>query len=262
VIVCDLGDAWQVVMQPDHAELSGQFAAAWGNDDFAAPKPLESVLRAGRRHDDGWAVWERSPQLDESGAPCNFIGVHVPSHLAFWRAAVAAVEEEDPYAGLLVSMHGAGIYRMRYGTQPEMKMALAGEVKDLVDAFVAEQEGAFEARRDALGVSEAEAQANYRLLQAVDRLSLAFCMSDARSPAGGTIAAVPRDYDGGETPLEIIPDGPFRAALRPFPFRGEETFTLRRHVLPKARWDSGEAFREALFADGPETVEITIAPSG
>ncbi|MEA2245684.1 MAG: hypothetical protein QOH46_213 [Solirubrobacteraceae bacterium] len=261
MIVCDLGDAWQVVMQPDHAELSGQLAARWGNDEFAVPNPLASVQRASRRHDDGWAVWERSPQLDPTGAPCNFINVHIPSHLAFWRAGTAAVEEEDPYAGLLVSMHGAGIYRMRYGTQPEMKMAFAGQVKDLVDAFVAEQEGSYGARRGALGASEPDVQANYRLLQVFDRLSLAFCMADAESPGGATITSVPRDYEGGETDLTISPAGPFRATLDPYPFAVDEAFTLRRRIVPKGSWESGDEFRETLSAMDPEVVRIEMAPA-
>ena len=53
---------------------------------------------------------------------------------------IAAVLDQDPYAGLLVSMHGAGIYRGRYGTQPSLKLTFADEVRDQVEAFVAEQE--------------------------------------------------------------------------------------------------------------------------
>ena len=29
MIVCDLGDRWQIVMQTDHADLSGEFARRW-----------------------------------------------------------------------------------------------------------------------------------------------------------------------------------------------------------------------------------------
>ena len=53
MIVRDLGDAWQVVMQPDHADLSAEFARAWAT-------PLKpSLVTATERHDDGWAVWEQ-----------------------------------------------------------------------------------------------------------------------------------------------------------------------------------------------------------
>src|SRR4051794_27321122 len=108
MIVRDLGDAWQIVLQTDHAALSGQFAAAWGNGTFAAPRPARSVQIATVRHDDGWAVWERAPNLiapADGGPrrPRTFIEVPVRSHVAFYRAHIAAIVEQDPYAGLLVS---------------------------------------------------------------------------------------------------------------------------------------------------------------
>ena len=56
----------------------------------------------------------------DSGKPLNFLDVGVLAHLAFYRAGIAAITEQDAYAGLLVSMHGAGIYRGRYGLQPEL----------------------------------------------------------------------------------------------------------------------------------------------
>ncbi|MEA2271182.1 MAG: hypothetical protein QOC64_3792 [Solirubrobacteraceae bacterium] len=261
MIVCDLGDAWQVVLQPDHAALSGQIAERWGNGELAAPQPAASVAIASRRHDDGWAVWERAPQLDASGAPANFVNVQIPSHLAFWRAGAAAVTEHDAYAGLLVSMHGAGIYRGRYGTQPEMKMAFAAEAEQLVEAFVAEQEDGYPRRRAELGADEAETWANYRLLQAFDRLSLFFCMNDPDAGASSTIGSVPTDYDGGEGVLAIEAVAPFQVTLDPYPFAGEAAFTLRRRVLPKEDFASGDAFREALGAAEPETVDVVMQPA-
>ena len=114
VIVRDLGDAWQVVLQTDHAELAGQFAESWSEQGAVS----ESLKIATRRHDDGWAVWERAPRVDDDGTPVNFLDVDVRSHLAFYRAGIAAITEQDEHAGLLVSMHGAGIYRQRYGLDP------------------------------------------------------------------------------------------------------------------------------------------------
>ena len=126
VIVRDAGDAWQVVMQTDHADLAGAFADAWRDRGSRH----ESVAVAAQRHDDGWAVWERSPRRDESGKPVNFLDVDVRSHLAFYRAGIAAVTEHDPHAGLLVSMHGAGIYRQRYGLDPGLSLTRAPEVQE------------------------------------------------------------------------------------------------------------------------------------
>ena len=64
VIVRDLGDGWQVVLQTDHADLSAQFAASWSESAAS-----ESLQIATRRHDDGWAVWERAPRSTAAAPP-------------------------------------------------------------------------------------------------------------------------------------------------------------------------------------------------
>src|SRR5258707_1426507 len=91
VIVRDTGEAWQLVLQTDHADLSDAFARAWAD---RGPRH-DSVVTAARRHDDGWAVWERSPLVDETSSPVGFLDVHVPAHLAFYRARIAALTGED-----------------------------------------------------------------------------------------------------------------------------------------------------------------------
>lgn len=260
MIVREQADSWQVVLQPDHADLSAQFALAWGADGFARPAPLESVVIATARHDDGWAVWERAPGLDREGtAPRNFLDVEVPSHLAFYRAMIAAVVDHDPYAGLLVSMHGAGIYRGRYGTQPSLKLTFADEVRERVEAFVREQEELHERLVADLGIADDERWVNYRLLQVYDRLSLYFCLRDLETGEGETIEPAPRDYGGSEAALAIEPLGPWRVRIDPYPFAETPVrFRLLRRVLPKRSWPDGEHFRAVFAATAPEETEITI----
>lgn len=261
MIVRDRGDSWQIVLQPDHADLSGQFARAWGNaDGFAAPSPLGPVAVAAARHDDGWAVWERAPGLDRDGvAPRNFLDVEVPSHLAFYRAMIAAVLDHDPYAGLLVSMHGAGIYRGRYGTQPSLKLTFADEVRDQVEAFVAEQEELHARLVAQLGVPEDERWTNYRLLQVYDRLSLYFCLRDVEAGEPDVLEPVPRDYRGDEAAVAIEPAGPWRVRVDPYPFvESPAAFRLVRRLLRKEGRRDGEAFRREFAATAPEEVEITV----
>ena len=60
MIVCDLGDRWQIVMQTDHADLSGEFARRWKQRTDRS----DSLEVAAERHDDGWAVWEQAPMCD------------------------------------------------------------------------------------------------------------------------------------------------------------------------------------------------------
>lgn len=265
MIVREAGGSWQIVLQPDHAELSAQFARAWGTPHgFAPPTPLESVVVATARHDDGWAVWERAPALDRDGAaPRNFLDVEVPSHLAFYRAMIAAVLDHDPYAGLLVSMHGAGIYRGRYGTQPSLKLTFADEVREQVETFVQEQEKLQGRLVSELGVPEGERWVNYRLLQIFDRLSLYFCLKDVEAGEPETIEPVPRDYAGAESALAIEPLAPWRVRMDPYPFAETPAeFHLLRRTLPKGSWSDGDAFRRDFAATDAERVAITIEAGG
>jgi hypothetical protein len=242
VIVRDRGADWQVVLQIDHADLSGAFARAWAD---RGPRH-ESLTVAAARHDDGWAVWERSPRIDrESGKPVNFLDVDVTSHLAFYRAGIAAITEQDPYAGLLVSMHGAGIYRQRYGRDPALGLSRSAEVQELVDAFVAEQEAGYDDRIAAVGVGDDQRWRDYELLQLFDRLSLYFCM---------------RDLEAGETAeiqgYSLEPIGPWHVRLEPFPFAETPArFVLRRRILSK------DAPGEVLETPA-ELLDITIQERG
>jgi hypothetical protein len=222
MIVLDRGDDWQVVLQIDHEDLSGDFARAW-----AAPGARHaSLTTAAARHDDGWAVWERSPVVDHDGKPVNFLDVDVSSHLAFYRACIAAVTEQDPYAGLLVSMHGAGIYRHRYGRDPGLGLSRAEDAQRLVDAFVAEQEMGYESRASATGASEEARWDDYELLQLYDRLSLYFCLRDCEN--GGLDPVELQGYT-----LELV--APWRVRMTPYPFGDSPArFELVRRVLPKA----------------------------
>ena len=239
MIVRDAGDAWQVVLQTDHGDVSAAFARAWAD---RGPRH-ESVVVAAERHDDGWAVWEQAPTFDrESGKPVNFLDVPVPAHLAFYRAGIAAIADQDPYAGLLVSMHGSGIYRQRYGTDTALGLSRAEEVQDEVDAFVAEQEASHGPRAAAIGVSDDERWADYYRLQYLDRFALYPCMKDAEH---GEAAEV------GDFRFE--PLGPWRVRIDPYPLvESPLRLSLLRRVIPK------ESRAADLLALAPERVEITV----
>ena len=244
MIVRDAGATWQVVLQPEHAELSAELAKAWRD---VGPRH-ESVVVAARRHDDGWAVWERSPQVDADGKPVAFLDVQVPAHLAFYRAGIAAITDEDAYAGLLVSMHGAGIYRQRYGADPALALSRAPEAQALVDAFVEEQESAYAARSADAGVDDELRLADYHRLQWYDRFSLAFCLRAWDEPGA--------PFDLSE--FRFAPLGPWRARVTPWP-SGESPFrgSLLRRLVPKRAWGQTE-FRDAFRALEAERVDITL----
>jgi hypothetical protein len=265
VIVRDDGATWSIVLQTDHADLSGQFARAWGNEDFSPPQPAATVARAAARHDDGWAIWERQPRLlavDGQVKPRNFLDVQILSHLAFYRAQIAAVGDEDPYAGLLISMHGAGIYNGRYGTDPALKLTFAPLEQREVDGFVSEQEDRRRQLVEELSLSEDELWTNYRLLQIFDRLSLHFCMKNPAVGAAATLRPVPTRYAEEDTELAIEPDGPWRVKMDPYPFgEAPARFVLLQRDVPKGDWRSDDEFRNEFFAHPAEEKEIVISPS-
>ena len=237
MIVRDCGETWQVVLQTDHAELSGALARGWAEQGPGHG----SLAVAAERHDDGWAVWERAPRADDSGKPVNFVDVDVRSHLAFYRAGIAAITEQDADAGLLVSMHGAGIYKQRYGLDPGLGLTRAAEAQEEVDAFVAEQEAKF-------GGEPGSRSDDYALLQLYDRLSLYFCMRDVES--------------GEEAELQgyrLEPFAPWRVRIDPYPLaESPAELTLRRRVLPKRAWADGDSFRHDFFGASAEPTTITF----
>jgi hypothetical protein len=257
VLVRDAGDRWQLVMQPDHAELSAQLAGAWGGDGFARPEPHASVVRATRRHDDGWSVWERAPRLGADGTPQPFFDVPARVHLAFYRAAVEAVCDEDPYAGLLVSMHMSGLYRHRYGVMPTPAMQLTDEARTHVEEFVVREEERQRALAEALEVDEERQWVNYALLQVFDVVSLYFGLADVETGAPGACEGVPVVDGGDPVRIEIAPLGPWRVRFDPYPFvESPLPLTLVRRLVPKRAWADDDAFRAELAVTPPETVRI------
>ena len=256
MLVRDAGDAWQIVLQTDHADLSGQLAAAWGGPGFARPEPFESVVRAASRHDDGWAVWEHRPRIGADGAPQSFFAVPAPVHLAFYRAGVEVVCDEDPYAGLLVSMHMSGLYRRRYDVMPTPEMHLSDDARAAADAFVASEEDRQVALRRALDVDEAQRWTNYALLQVFDVVSLYFGLADVEVGTAGGAEDVPT-ADGEPTRIAIAPLGPWRVRFDPYPFVESPTpLTLVRRLVPKRAWADDDAFRADFAATPAETVRI------
>jgi hypothetical protein len=263
MILLDAGDSWHLVIQTHHADLAGQIAAAWGNDEFERPRSQESLVTAAIRHDDGWAVRDRWPEVHEDGRPVSFLEVDIPSHIAFYTAGIRDVAQRDQYAGLMDAMHGAGLYQRRYQTQPEMGMLPDFEKhQHLIDAFLGEFEGSYPERLAELGIGEDEQWANYKLLQMFDRMSLYFCGFPKQEDDVYVLRPVPVDYEGNETELHLQglssfePLAPRHVRIDPYPF-GESpaVFTLERRVLPKRSWTSAE-FRQEFFATPTETIEI------
>jgi hypothetical protein len=249
-----------VVRQPDHGIQTGEFAAQWGNEATPPFDPRQAVIDAGTRHDNGWAEWEERPSLDpETGRPWQFFKLTPHEHVPLYRRGIRMAADHDPTTGLLVSMHGAGLYNDRYGTFRLAEQRFSDSERALVDEFLAEQALFQQSLAErALGhashthvTTDPRVWYNYLLLQVWDRLSIQFAF---RLAADGEIAPLPRP-DGSSGALRIMNVGELSVRLAPYPFAELPlSFPLRARLLPDRPYRNAEEF----LAEMTETPEIEL----
>src|SRR5216684_4982360 len=220
MIVQEQDDQLILIRQTDHAVLSGFFAREWGNELFQRPEPFESVRLAAGEHDNGWREWELQPHIDpKTRLPYSFMSLPTEEHIDLYQRGIERVIKADRYAGLLVSMHCAGLYDRTRATMPGfsakyVKSQEAPIVSDLLQRLRLQQ---MRLKVDLRGDSATKGfadekwlQANAQRLEALDRLSLYFCLGALEA---ATIDAVPADYKGREVDWDLQPEGDNAATL-------------------------------------------------
>jgi hypothetical protein len=227
MIVRPQGGELILIKQLDHSALSSEFAQHWGNGQFERPQPLGPVVLASACHDEGWRETDDRPLYDPATKrPVHFRAIDVRAHIPLYRQGIERIIALDPYAGLLVSMHGSGIYQGRYGAGPIRMQTQTEDVRPLMEAFVAEQETRqAELKRrlwqPAQRRSDLERQvwAHYEWLQAWDLLSLFVCLSDLeRLGAEERIAPVPVAVGGRDVEIMVRAIGDRTVTVDPYPF--------------------------------------------
>jgi hypothetical protein len=110
-------------------------------------------------------------------------------------------------------------------------------------------------------VQEKLLERNSRRLEALDRLSLYFCMS--ATPHDATIESVPVDDHGSEVDWELRPDGPNAVSLGPYPFRREplEISILTRRI-PKRLYTDSLDFQKTLARAPYTAMSFTLHAGG
>ena len=101
-----------LIAQTNHAEISGLYAANWGNEAFARPRPFQPVVRAAIYHDAGWYRYEAQPAYDVAGKSTPHFPQVPPdaTQLAAYQWAIDWLTDIDPYAGALISRHRTGLW--------------------------------------------------------------------------------------------------------------------------------------------------------
>jgi hypothetical protein len=255
---------WWMITHPDHARLAGAFAAAWGNARFRKPEPRLRVLHGIATHDDGWAARDAHPAITREGKPSAFsielVGkysafeeIDLEEYLAVRDRAVRIIAEQDPYAGLLISMHTYNLL-----TEHADRSTIAPSDLGLLDAFLNRQRAHQAQLRAEITAdsslkdeekSEQTILEHFRLLQACDNLSLLACVAFDKP----SHLLHPLPLNGGSTAeVQVLPIAPRHFRLSPWPFSEDELiFSFpARHVAGKRFGSSTEL--EAAFASATE----------
>jgi hypothetical protein len=264
-------DGWWLVTHPDHAHLAGEFAAAWGNELFAAPEPRTHVLRGIYRHDDGWLARDAAPSITREGKPAAFsselVGkysafeeIDLEDYLAVRRNAVLAMADEDAFAATLISMHTHNLLSERAD-----RSTIRLEQLPLLDSFLADQEKLQgELRKQLLDTAASSPdqlddalRENFRLLQATDNLSLLSCV-DFDRPA--TLLHPLRTQPGTTQQVEVERIGERSFRLTPYPLREPGMrFCLRARFVPGTRFTSSTELTDRLAGAPVQTLEVVIS---
>lgn len=255
-----------LTLQTDHANACREMAAAWGNDRFApVTAHRESVLSATAMHDEGWVAWERRPRIrPDNSRPYSFLEIPQAEHTEIYSRGVALTRAVDPYAALLVSLHGVGLYNGRYGHMPHIPVRPTDPgAGALIQRFMTEQAAVQAELIAELKPDLITLWTYYRWLQAWDGISL---MTTIFAPEPGREIAIGRmpHHPGvmSDEPMVLQGAGPETWALTAWPFaqdRLELTWPVR-YVADKA-YESDEEFQEALAAAPIESQSIRLIPA-
>ena len=169
MIVREKPDSYVLIKQHDHGLAAGEFARHWAR----GPRPLESALYAIAHHDVAWQGPDaRVRWNEETGRPYSFADYPPEPKVRAYDDGLDWLEERDPYAACLCSMHYETLMRRFGGSEVEERFA---------DAESRRQE------KLRAGMSEEELQSlgySLRLLRLCDGLSLFICLSPGVAAAG------------------------------------------------------------------------------
>lgn len=272
MIIQEQGDELVLIRQTDHAVLSGFFAREWGNELFRRAEPFESVRLAAAEHDNGWREWELEPQIDpRTRLPYSFMSIPTEEHIALYQRGIERVAKVDRYAGILVSLHASQLYDRARATIPGysakyVKSSEGEAVNGFLQSLKLQQ---LRLKVDLRGdpatrefAQEKALEINSRRLEALDRLSLYFCMS---SPQETTMEAIPADNEGSEVDWVLRPrpqdDG--GVSIAPYPFRKEPlAISILARRVPKRIYTGSADFQKTLARAPYTAIKFTVWAGG
>jgi hypothetical protein len=197
------------------------------------------------------------------------MSIPTEEHIALYQRGIERVVRVDHYAGLLVSLHCAGLYDRTRATMPgfSAKYVKSNEsqlVSDFLQRLRLQQlRLKVDLRADPVMkvyADEHSIQANLQRMEALDRLSLYFCLAPLD---GSTIDAVPVNGNGSEADWDLQPAGGNFVTLKPYPFQKDplDISILARRVPKRAYADENE-FQKILAQAPYFAINFTLSADG
>ncbi len=262
MIVARAHGVLRIVRQVDHQAQCGQMATAWGNAGVSRIDHWEDIAAAAAIHDEGWRDVDARPGRGSDGRPEDFPHIDRSRHVQLYRVGIERAIDHSPRAGLLVSMHGAGLHQHRLGL--DGPAASSGEHDPAVQAFLDQEETRQDALRTAIGNDlslGAWAWDAYRLLQTWDALSLYLTWRGLPQGQVGSLPRVPFGPTDEGVTLTLGPLGRNTASCTPFPFAGSEVgLPVCIRQIEDRPYVDDEELAVALATAPEELVEFVICP--
>jgi hypothetical protein len=283
MVVAEGANEYILYAQNDHGDLAGQFAAHWGNDKFAPLKPRDSMVFVAEAHDNGWWHWDIDPEVDDQGMPITFRRTPRARLYEFIDKGIDNIMAKDLYAGLISSIHHAGLPQHRYGTLP----AVPRRQDEYTTEFLKRREPLNQeliakvgAMKEYDGANSSDfIWLNYRMMQVFDRLSLFFCCNYdlekattsesqtqqdkdyGRAFYTSTISPTPVRFGQEDVEMTLTPASKTKLVVDPFPFdESPLNVTVRGRRIRRQPFRSQEEFRDVYRRQPRETFAYTLLP--
>lgn len=263
-------DSVLCIAQSEHARVSGLIARAWGNDAVPASAPATEIELAAEHHDVGMDAFDHRPDLDPAtGRPRSFMAMPLGEHVRCWRRGPALVGAENPYAGVLVSLHGSALIGRRSREQPADR--------ELIETYLTEQERLREQLTTQLDddpelrrcLAPEAIDHNRRLIALWDAMSLAICIPRlpnqlTDTPAGEPAIALEMRRAGGGAAGGERPSGGggARVEVEPWPFAADAVEIAFEGRRLERRFEREEEMHRSLRRAPLERVEVSLVRPG
>lgn len=248
------GKARFVVLQTDHARMSGTLAEAFGNASFEIPCPRDPITYVATHHDEGWAEVDGELHFDErTGLPYHLsdtpFGLSVKTNVG----SPDFNERHHALCGILASMHTCGFYNGRYGLMEPKPRDLSHDQRRRLDTLLTGEakrqsklKADLEQQNHAVWAEEGFLLRAYHLLQFFDLLALYFQFESEGGRRPHRFHQVPLSAEE-KTEVSLEPLGDRHYRLSPYPFCKDplELQTKGRYLTPQvSRADLVTRFNE------------------